>query len=49
MEKKIKCYVCENEADFECKECGKPICDKCTIKKNNEKTCENCWYYEYFT
>ena len=30
----MKCHICGNETDFECRECGEPVCDDCTMPYN---------------
>lgn len=27
----MKCHICGSEADYECRDCGKFVCDNCTV------------------
>ncbi|KAB1228472.1 cell envelope integrity protein TolA [Chryseobacterium viscerum] len=29
-----KCHICNNETDFECRDCELPVCDDCTMTYN---------------
>ena len=29
-----KCHICGKETDWECRDCGKPVCEDCTVPYN---------------
>ena len=33
-ESREKCHICGNETDWECRQCGGPVCEECTVPYN---------------